>query len=316
LYLASLKGGAEGVRAFIANQPADMACGDPQNAPAGHLLEAITQDLRNGLAFYTQANRIVVEEIVPDRVNLLSFFLGREIPFEFSLPLREALRQEKLQETERALELFPEGVREFLQFAFTNGVKGSVISHPKIDGTTTRSAAEALAAPPANVVKTLIWKKDDDLIATISSGIKRVDAHRLRAVTGAHEIRTAEPDEVMAATGHVTGAVPIIGLFKFKEEGIVKEIYVSEEVLGFDFVYGSAGSIFLGFKFKPENLIRLGAVRATLTPPDSILRKSEKDVSKLLRRIEKAIEHDKDEDAAKAVRNLQSILKGECSNDH
>lgn len=311
LYLAACEGGVEGVRNFMARRSVDMKCEDPQQAQEGHLKDALTQDLRNGLAFYTQSNRIVIEEIVPDRVNLLSFLLRKKIPFEFSLPLRESLKKEKLRETEHALELFPEDVREFLQFAFTNGVTGSVISHPKIDGTTTKDAAEALSAPAANVVKTLIWKKDDELVATVSSGVKHVDEHCLRAVTGAREIQLAEPNEVMNTTGHVPGAVPIIGLFKFKRQGIIKAIYVSEEVLSLDFVCGSAGSVFLGFKFEPMYLVQLGAVRAALTPPDSILRKSEKDVGKLLRRIEKATELDDDELAVKTVRRLQIILQGD-----
>lgn len=307
LYLAAWDGGAEGVRTFIAKRPVNMTCDDPQEAPPGKLLDALIQDLRNGLAFYAQSNRIVVEEVVPDRVNTLSFFLEREIPFEFSLPLRESMKQEKLRETERALELFPEDVREFLQFAFTNSVKGSVISHPKIDGTTTKGAAEALSAPAANILKTLIWKKDDELIGVICSGVKHVDEHLLRAVTGAHEIRLAEPSEVMAATGHVPGAVPTIGLFKMKD--IIKTVYVSEEVLELEIVYGSAGSVFLGFRFDPRQLLELGAVAAALTPPDSVLRKSESRVRKLWRDIERAIERDEDEEGAKSIAKLQLILK-------
>jgi alanine dehydrogenase len=313
LYLAAWEGGVKGVRDLMARRSVDMKCEDPLRAPEGQLKDALTQDLRNGLAFYTRSDRVVIEDIVPDRVNLLSFLLMRKIPFEFSLPLRESVKKEKLREMERALELFPEDVREFLQFAFTKGVTGSVISHPKIDGTTTRDAATALSEPVANVVKTLIWKKDDELVATISSGVKHVDEHRLRAVTRAHEIKLAEPNEVMTATGHVPGAVPIIGLFKFNKEGIIKAIYVSEEVLSLPLVCGSAGSVFLGVRFEPTYLVQLGAVKAALTPPDSILRTSEKEISKLLRRIEKATELDDDEAAIKAVHRLQTILQGDHS---
>jgi alanine dehydrogenase len=308
LYLAAREGGAKGVRSFMAEQPVDMSCGDPQAAPPGRLLEALIQDLRNGLAFYTFRDRIVVEDVVPDRVNTLSFLLGREIAFEFSLPPRETLKRDKLKEIENALELFPEDVRGFLQFAFEHGIKASVISHPKKDGTTTKDAAEALLVPKANVLKTLIWSKDGELIATISSGTKFIDKNfRLPAATGAHEIRLAEPSEVMAATGHVPGAVPIIGLFTMKDT--IKAVYVSEEVLRLGLVYGSAGSVFLGFSFEPEELIKLGAVVAALTPPDSILRRSEKKVGEFIREIEAAVERDDDESAAKAVSKLQSLLQ-------
>lgn len=314
LYLAAQEGGAEGVRAFMAQQPLEMKSSDPQAAPTGQLLNALLQDLRNGLAFYTRRGRIVVEEVVPDRVNTLSFLLGREIPFEFALPLRDSLNKEKLRETEAALELFPEDVREFLQFAFNNSIRGSVISHPKKDGTTTKGAAEALSVPAANVakvLKTLIWKKGDELIATICSGVKHVNQHRLQALTGVHEIRLAKQNEVMAATGHMPGAVPIIGLFTMKDT--IKAIYVSEDVLKFNYVYGSAGSIYIGFKFEPIHLVELGAIVADITPADSVLRKSEKDVTELLRRIEVAAERDDDKMAAEAVSKLQAILQGSDS---
>jgi alanine dehydrogenase len=307
LYLAAWRGGAEGVRAFIASKPTNMTCADPKNAAAGELLDALVQDLRNGLAFYSGLDRIVVEEVVPDRVNILSFLLEKEIPFEFKLPLRESLKKEKLKETESALDLFPEDVREFLQFAFEQGITGSVISHPEQDGTTTRGAAAALRVPPANVLKTLIWKQGNDLIAVICSGAKHVDETLLRTVTDAEAIRLGRPDEVMSATGHVPGAVPTIGLFKMKES--IKTVYLSEEVLALDYVCGSAGSVFIGFRFHPQKLVELGAVVAALTPPNSLLRKSESRVRKIWSEIERAIDRDEDDEGAKAVRKLQAILE-------
>lgn len=320
LYLAAREGGGEGVRRFMAERAPDLKCGDPQAAPAGRLLDALTQDLRNGMAFHTSSGRIVIEDIVPDRVNLISFLMGkgdpsaREMPFEFSLRSRETLDEEQRLETESALALFPKDVREFLEFAFEKGVTGSVISHPKMDGTTTAGAAKALSVPPANVLKTLIWKKGEaeggELIATISSGVKFIDTRRLREETGASTIRKAEPNEVMTATRHVPGAVPTIGLFKFKDDGIIKEIYVSEEVLALDSVYGSAGSVFLGLKFKPQELERLGACVRPLTRPDSLLRKSQKEVEQILSGIKRAIERDDDKAALKCVRRMEVILRG------
>jgi prolyl-tRNA editing enzyme YbaK/EbsC (Cys-tRNA(Pro) deacylase) len=249
----------------------------------------------------------VVEEVVPDRVNILSFLLEREIPFEFKLPHRESLKKEKLKETESALDLFAEDVREFLRFAFEQGIAGSVISHPKIDGTTTKGAAKALHVPPGNVLKTLIWKRGDDLIAVICSGAKHVDETRLRAVTNAETLRLARHEEVMSATGHVAGAVPTIGLFKMKE--VIKIVYLSEEVLTLEYVCGSAGSVFLGFRFDPQKLVELGVVVAALTPPDSLLRKSEARVRKIWSEIEKAIDRDEDAEGAKAIRKLQAIVQ-------
>lgn len=325
LYLAAWEDGAEGVRNFMAQQATNLRCGAPEDAPPGRLIEALIQDLRNGMAFYTYHGRIVVEEIVPDRVNLLSFLLRKEIPFEFSLPSYESLREKKhekkRQETERALDLFSEDVREFLKFAFTQGVKGSVISHPKKDGTTTRGAAEALSAAPANVLKTLVWEKDGEFIATICSGVKHIDEQRLREVTGADTLQLAKRDKVIAATGHVPGAVPTIGLFKFKEDGIIKEVYLSEEVPELDYVYGSAGSVFVGFKFEPRYLIhgesgrpRLEAVKVSIARPDSLLFKNEKKINKLLKTILEAVARDDDHsvaEAAQAVKKLGSLISGD-----
>lgn len=306
LYHAAWQGGAVGLCRFITQRPVDSNSVDPMVAPPGKLLDALTQDLRNGLAFYTASERVVVEDIVPDRFNLLKFFLGKQIPFEFSLPERDSLNDEKILKTESALELFSEDVREFLKFAFANNIAASVISHPQIDGTTTRGASDALGVKVSAVLKTLIWKKDEELIATISGGDKHVDKKRLREVTEANQLTLARPNEVMAATGHVPGAVPTIGLFMMKE--VIKTVYVSDKILHLDQVYGSAGSIFLGLKFDPHQLLRLGARAAELTPSDSVLRKEESLVRKLWGDIEMAIERDDDELGAKSIQKLRTIL--------
>jgi prolyl-tRNA editing enzyme YbaK/EbsC (Cys-tRNA(Pro) deacylase) len=254
------------------------------------------------MAFYTHSGRVVVEEIVPDRVNLLAFLREEGIAFEFSLPPAASLNEKKRYETERALDLFSDDVRNVLKFAFSKGVKGSVISHPKKDGTTTRGAAEALSVEPANVLKTLIWETGSELIATICSGVKHVDKQRLREVTGADHLQLARPARVMAATAHVPGAVPTIGLFKFKLDGIIKEVYVSEEVMGLDYVNGSAGSVFLGFKFAPPELTRLGALVVPIARKDSLLFMNESEINELIKIISEAVAHDDDRSVVEAAR--------------
>ena len=50
LYLAAWKGGAEGVRAFIAGKPTNMTCTDPKDAAAGELPTHSSRSA-NGLPF-------------------------------------------------------------------------------------------------------------------------------------------------------------------------------------------------------------------------------------------------------------------------
>ena len=126
-----------------------------------------------------------------------------------------------------------------------------------------------------------------------------------RAVTTLRQV-AGKKDDVMRQPDRA-GAVPTIGLFKMKES--IKEVYVSEEVLDLEYVCGSAGSVFLGFRFDPRKLVELGAVVAALTPPDSLLRKSESRVRKIWSEIERAIDRDEDNEGAKAIRKLRPSFR-------
>ena len=302
LFLAARDGGAEGAIRHLAVRAVDGRSPDPHKVEPARVLDALVQDLRNGLAFYPQNSRLVVSDTVADRASVFDFLYRQQIPFEFSALVRSEAERER---EKVAFSVFPDPIRECLSYVVDRGVPFRVITHPGIDGTRTENAERALGVGAEKVLKCLIFRADERYIAAICTGRKHVLEDRLRELAGAREVHLASADEVLRVTGHTKGGVPAVQVFDS-----VAAVYVDETVMQQEAVYGSAGTEFAGLRIAPAALKGLGAQVARITPPDSRLRGSEKKVHRLLREIEEAMEADNDESARRALGSLQQILEG------
>ncbi len=306
LFLAAREGGAAEVIRFLERLPYDGRSADPFSAEPAAVLGALVQDLRNGMAFYPHGNRLVVSPTVADRASVFDFLYRQEIPFEFSVPAA-AMRSQLDREREKtAVGVFPEPISDCLKYIIDRDLRCTVISHPGIDGTKTENAEQALGVGAEKVLKTLVFRSDDRFIAAICTGRKHVSEDVLRELTGAREVRLATADEVLKVTGHTKGGVPAVQVFAMNQ---LAAVYVDEEVMKHDAVYGSAGTEFAGMRITPSALKPLGGRVVRITPEDSRLRRHERKTRKLIEEIEKAIEEDDDASAHRAVTGLQQILE-------
>jgi len=313
LFLAAREGGAAEIVRFLERLPFDGHGSDPQKAEPPRVLQAVIQDLRNGIAFYPHypqggkiGDRIAVSDTVADRAAIFAYLLRQEIPFEFSMPARAGAEQNKEKEI-AASRVFPDPIRDCLVDLLDRGLRCTVVSHPGIDGTKTENAERALGVGAEKVLKCLIFRTDDRFIAAICSGRKHISENILRQLTGASRVELASSEEVREVTKHTKGGVPVIQVFGMEK---VAAVYVDEEVIRQEGVYGSAGTEFAGMLIAPSDLRKLGARVVRITPEDSCLRLSEKKVKRSLRDIEQALEEDDDEAARAAVSELQQILRG------
>jgi alanine dehydrogenase len=301
LFLAAREGGAEGAIRHLTGRTVDGHSPDPHKAEPARVLDALVQDLRNGMAFYPQNGRLMVSDTVADRASFFDFLYRQKIPFEFSVPARGEAERER---EKVALSVFPDPIRECLSYAVDRGVPFRLISHPGIDGTRTGNAEKALGVGAEKVLKCLVFRADDRYVAAICTGRKHVLEERLRELTQAREVRLASPDEILKETGHTKGGVPPVQVF-----ATVSAVFVDEEVMRQDAVYGSAGTELAGMRIAPSALKSLGARVARITPEDGRLRRSETRARKLLEKFERAMEEDDDEAAREVLSELEHLLE-------
>ncbi|HEX4960599.1 MAG TPA: YbaK/EbsC family protein [Thermoanaerobaculia bacterium] len=308
LFLAAREGGAEGAIRQLTGRNVDGRSQDPKKAEPPKVLDALVQDLRNGMAFYPHSGphggRLAVAATVADRASVFEYLYRQEIPFEFSAPATPVRNDRDREREKMAFNAFPGPIRDCLAYALERGVHFTVISHPGIDGTRTENAERALGVGTEKVLKCLVFRAGERFVAAICTGRKHVQEERLRELTGEREVRLASPDEVLKATGHTKGGVPAVEVFS-----TVSAVYVDEAVMRLDAVYGSAGTEFAGLRIAPSALKRLGAIVARITPEDGRLRESEPRVRRLLKEIEHALEEDDDGAARFAVASLQHLLE-------
>lgn len=109
----------------------------------------------------------------------------------------------------------------------------------------TRTAAEAAAAVGCEVgqiVKSLVFVRDEDPVMVLCAGDRRVDADRLG-------LRAASADEARAATGFAIGGVPPLGHDR------ELETLVDSSLRRFETVWCAAGTPHAVFEIGTEALI-------------------------------------------------------------
>ena len=306
LFLAAREDGAEGVIRFLERHPIDSHSPDPRKVEPARVLDALVQDLRNGMAFYPRGGKLVVADTVADRARIFDFLHRQKIPFSFAVPAAPILDASDKEKEMTAVSIFPDPIRDCLTYVIDKGLRCTVVSHPGIDGTRTENAKDALGVGAEKILKCLIFRADDHFVAAVCTGRKHVSEEILRDLTGAREVKLATADEVLKVTEHTKGGVPVVQVFAMNQ---LAAVYVDEEVMSLDAVYGSAGTEFAGMRIMPSALKALGGRVVRITPEDSRLRRHEKRVRQLLQDIKDAIEEDQDESAHRAVNELREILE-------
>jgi prolyl-tRNA editing enzyme YbaK/EbsC (Cys-tRNA(Pro) deacylase) len=140
-------------------------------------------------------------------------------------------------------------------FASAHGVALQVTRFPS----GTRTAADAAAAIRVDVgqiVKSLVFVAQGDVIVALCSGAARVDETKLSAVAGG-TVRRATAEEAKVATGYAIGGVPPFGHAR------ECRVLCDRGLLAYDVVWAACGLPDAVFPISPQDLVRLSVATVT-----------------------------------------------------
>lgn len=144
----------------------------------------------------------------------------------------------------------PASARRVVEAAATHGVEIAVIEFPA----GTRTAVEAAGAVGCSVdqiVKSMIFDADGEVVLALTSGINQVDTNALATVAEALRCGRADPEQVRATTGYAIGGVPPFG-----HDHPVRT-WIDPHLLGFDQLWAAAGTPRHVFAISPQTLVEL-----------------------------------------------------------
>ncbi len=128
------------------------------------------------------------------------------------------------------------------------GLEVEVRSFP--DGTRTAvEAAAAIGVAVGQIVKSLVFAVDDDIVMALVSGANQLDEQRLAAAAGGTECSRVDADAVRAATGFPIGGVAPFG------HATPLRIFVDPDLLEYDEVWAAAGTWHDVFGVEPHKLV-------------------------------------------------------------
>jgi prolyl-tRNA editing enzyme YbaK/EbsC (Cys-tRNA(Pro) deacylase) len=149
----------------------------------------------------------------------------------------------------------PQSVRTVVDAAESHGVSIDVIEYP--DGTRTAvDAAEAVGCEVGQIVKSLIFSVDGDLVLALTSGANRVDPARLTLAADGERCDRADVDAVRATTGFAIGGVPPFGHIE------QVRAFFDPALLTYEAVWAAAGTPRHVFSIDPHTLLRVTGATA------------------------------------------------------
>ena len=128
------------------------------------------------------------------------------------------------------------------------------------EGTKTAAdAAVAIGVVVGQIVKSLVFGVDNEIVMALVSGSNKLDEKKLAAAAGGSKCSRVDADAVRAATGYPIGGVP-----PFCHSTQLR-VFVDPDLLQYDEVWAAAGTWNDVFPIAPDDLFRAsGAVVADL----------------------------------------------------
>jgi Cys-tRNA(Pro) deacylase len=119
------------------------------------------------------------------------------------------------------------------------------------DGTKTAAdAAAAIGVDVGQIVKSLIFAVDGEIVLAYVSGRNQLDEAKLAAAAGGAMCSRVDADAVRAATGFPIGGVPPFG------HASTLPVFIDPDLLQFDVVWAAAGTWTDVFAITPNDLLR------------------------------------------------------------
>ena len=116
---------------------------------------------------------------------------------------------------------------------------------------TALEAAESLNTDVGSIVKSLLFKSENNFILCLVSGDKRCSLNKLKKIKQLKDISMANPQSVKEVTGFTIGGVSPIGHLK------EVEIFIDNNLKRFQNIYAAAGHPNCVYKVNFENLLKI-----------------------------------------------------------
>ena len=116
---------------------------------------------------------------------------------------------------------------------------------------TANDAANSLNTEVGSIVKSLLFRNEENFFLCLVSGDKRCSLNKLKKIFNSKDLSMASPDEVKDQTGYTIGGVSPVG-HKNK-----LEIFIDESLNRFKNLYAAAGHPNCIFKISFDELLNL-----------------------------------------------------------
>ncbi len=116
---------------------------------------------------------------------------------------------------------------------------------------TAQDAANAIGVSVGQIVKSLVFGVDDEIVMALVSGSNQLDEKKLAAAAGGVKCSRVDADAVRAATGFPIGGVPPFG------HTTQLRVFVDPDLLQYDEVWAAAGTWNDNFAIEPNELVRV-----------------------------------------------------------
>lgn len=141
-------------------------------------------------------------------------------------------------------------VDRFIAAASEQGLDPKVKTFPQ-DTRTAQQAADALGCELGQIVKSLVFKADDELVLVLTSGVNRVDETKAAPLFGVTRLGKANADDARQATGFAIGGIPPCGHHR------QLRAVVDQDLLRWDTIWAAAGAPDAVFELTPDTLLRI-----------------------------------------------------------
>jgi prolyl-tRNA editing enzyme YbaK/EbsC (Cys-tRNA(Pro) deacylase) len=115
---------------------------------------------------------------------------------------------------------------------------------------TAAAAAAAIGVEVGQIVKSLIFAVDGEVVLAYVSGANQLDERRLATAAGGAECTRVDADRVREVTGFPIGGVPPFG------HATPLRVFIDPDLLAYDEVWAAAGTWDDVFAIAPSDLVR------------------------------------------------------------
>ena len=116
---------------------------------------------------------------------------------------------------------------------------------------TAQDAATAIGVTVGQIVKSLVFGVDDEIVMALVSGSNQLDEKKLAAAAGGSKCKRVDADAVREATGFPIGGVPPFG------HTTQLRVFVDPDLLQYDEVWAAAGTWNDNFGAAPADIVRV-----------------------------------------------------------